>query len=220
MEDTKKWPYCGEEIKAKAKKCRFCGQWLEQTETVVDNITTKADDIAIGTEETIIKTNDTEANSKADRLKELIQAFKNSHQEPSKYVYLWGQIPQDVLDSHIKKYARLDADEEVLIVINKFIFSAPIQTSMVITNKSMHCRLVNDSFFTPFFPKLHYYKYDLSKIDNMSIGQSDHCFGTAYAGHQLIVNDSVLGLLRMGMSITWDDKMINELNFIWKAFNQ
>ena len=36
MEDTKKCPYCGGEIKAVAKKCRFCGQWLnEETNEVV-----------------------------------------------------------------------------------------------------------------------------------------------------------------------------------------
>ena len=28
MEDTKKCPYCGEEILAVAKKCKHCGQWL------------------------------------------------------------------------------------------------------------------------------------------------------------------------------------------------
>ena len=34
MEDTKKCLYCGQEIKAIAKKCRNCGKWLtEQPET-------------------------------------------------------------------------------------------------------------------------------------------------------------------------------------------
>lgn len=28
MEDTKKCPYCGGEIKAVAKKCKHCGKWL------------------------------------------------------------------------------------------------------------------------------------------------------------------------------------------------
>ncbi len=28
---TKKCPHCGQEIKSKAKKCRFCGKWLSES---------------------------------------------------------------------------------------------------------------------------------------------------------------------------------------------
>ena len=34
---TKNCPYCGEEILASAKKCKHCGEWLEEQENVLTN---------------------------------------------------------------------------------------------------------------------------------------------------------------------------------------
>ena len=33
--DTKFCPYCGEKIKAEAKKCRFCGEWLDKEDKII-----------------------------------------------------------------------------------------------------------------------------------------------------------------------------------------
>ena len=32
MEETKRCPYCGEEILAVARKCKHCGEWLDKEE--------------------------------------------------------------------------------------------------------------------------------------------------------------------------------------------
>ena len=42
MDNRKNCPYCGEEIAASAKKCRFCGEWLEIEEAVLMPETTDA----------------------------------------------------------------------------------------------------------------------------------------------------------------------------------
>lgn len=34
MEETKKCPYCGEEILAVARKCKHCGEWLDRKEQI------------------------------------------------------------------------------------------------------------------------------------------------------------------------------------------
>ena len=36
MAETKQCPFCGEEININAKKCKHCGEWLEETQTEVE----------------------------------------------------------------------------------------------------------------------------------------------------------------------------------------
>ena len=38
MEVTKTCPFCGKEILIKAKKCKFCGSWLNQQETQLESV--------------------------------------------------------------------------------------------------------------------------------------------------------------------------------------
>ncbi len=52
MNETKRCPYCGEEIKAVAKKCKHCGEWIEQEETTESiNSSQSTDEVEIPQEE-------------------------------------------------------------------------------------------------------------------------------------------------------------------------
>ena len=53
----------------------------------------------------------------------------------------------------------------------------------------------------------------------MSIGKTDHCYGSSYEGHQLLINGKVVGLIRMGGGMGADEDMITELPQIFKAFD-
>ena len=88
-------------------------------------------------------------------------------------------------------------------------------TGVVITNKRIWCKLAPDSFWTGLigiFMKYIIVSFEISQIRNFQIGEHDTCFGTAYIGHQFIVNEKKLGLLRMGSGIFYDEDMLKTIN--------
>ena len=127
----------------------------------------------------------------------------------------WGdKITNTLMLKH--KYCELEEGERPLIVVNKggMPFSG-FFTGMVITNKYVHFRLVKDGFWVgliAFLMKPIIGKEKLTDIKLLQIGEHDAAFGTAYIGHQLIINDKVYGLLRMGTGIEYNDSIIQFIN--------
>ena len=58
-------------------------------------------------------------------------------------------------------------------------------------------------------------KLNLESIDSFQIGEHDSCFGSTYVGHDLVVNEKPLGLVRLGFGLMYDEEAlvyINELS--------
>ena len=219
MEETKKCPYCGEEILAEAKKCKHCGEWLENkpVSSVPDKNQNNnarpqmpsSEDPKGAVENVPVK----------EKLLKAIQTYINSHQVKSKYVFLLDEINGAVLDRHKKLYAHVTTDEKPLLAVNNKIIGVVGGygwSGLLITDKKLYYKCTVDKFWASIIALANKGEMPLESIRKIAIGESDGCFGTSYIGHRLIINKKTVGLLRMGGAITWNDETINELTQIFK----
>lgn len=84
-----------------------------------------------------------------------------------------------------------------------------------VTDKKIYYKCIKYSFWSGLVALSDKGEFSLDQVHSVSIGDCDHCFGTAYIGHQLLVNGQNLGILRMGGGMEWDEKAIEELNIIF-----
>lgn len=88
-------------------------------------------------------------------------------------------------------------------------------SGLLITDKNVYYRCIKDTFWASLVASSNKGTIPLEQVVSIRIGAHDHCFGTAYIGHQLLINNNNVGLLRMGGSMEYDDKAIDELNQIF-----
>ncbi len=154
----------------------------------------------------------------AEKLEHAIATLKEQHSKISKWIFWGGSIPEKILKNHTTKYAPVKSDEKILFMVNKktgFGFSC-----LLVTDKFVYYKCLKDAFLSSLIPIVEKGIIPLSKIESMSIGEHDHCYGTAYIGHQLVINGQVKGLLRMGGGVFYDEDLIDNLTQLFNALTR
>jgi len=148
-----------------------------------------------------------------DQIQPLIRKFLRGYQgHRSENVWTEGNIEERNIADHSKKYLRLEPDEIPMIMLNKNALTIPF-TGLTITNKRIHFLVLKKSFFASVVPlKKPPCSFAWSQLRSAEIAGHDLCFGTAYVGHELKLNNQVQGYLRMGTNILLDETAITYLN--------
>lgn len=159
----------------------------------------------------------------AEKLMAAVKFYNNlQQQDKSKYIFILEGINKKLLSFHQKCYSiTIPEDEKPLMVINhnipgtiggRFGWSG-----MLLTDKKLYFKCLKDSCWSSLIPQTVTGVIPLEKVNSISLGDIDHCLGSAYIGHQLIINGKIVGLLRMGGSIPCDDKTIEGIVMIFGA---
>lgn len=153
----------------------------------------------------------------------LIKAIKDyeCHALPiSKNVFTGDNITAELIEKHCNRYGITCQEEQPLLIVNDSIvgsFGGYGWTGLMITDKTLYYKFTKDSFFSGLIALSSKGIIPLEQVHTIAIGHHDTCFGTAYVGHQLVINNEVMGLLRMGGGIEYDEKAISQLTHIFKA---
>lgn len=151
-----------------------------------------------------------------------IDALKKSGEALPKALFL-SPIPSDVIELHEKRLGiQLQPDETPLLAVNKKIIGTVGGygwTGILLTDKNLYYRLLKDSEFSSIIPINNKGSIPVEQLSSLQIGNHDTCRGKAYIGHQLLVNGNVLGLLRMGGGLLFDDKLMDILSGLFEDEN-
>ena len=205
-QEFKNCPYCGEQIAAKAIKCKHCQTTLTEGNT---SPSSPAIDKAKAVEEMVLAFHTKHRSTHPEFKKGL---FGNSHHS---HVYGGAEITSDVLKTHNDHLEGFNPNtEKLLLVVNKPSGLAGMAGGIVLTNCALYYKVTTGMM------KSAKGRMDIGTIKSMVIGGLDTAIGTAYEGHEFYVNGQKLGWLRMGTDAEWDDETLNYTTELFKKLTE
>ena len=162
-------------------------------------------------------------NGTGDLTPIIMEYFDNYSGKTSKNIRFGNEIPNQLLEKHKKRYLDLSSDEQVLVLLEGQNRFGGAFTGLAITNKRIHYFTLKKSIFAsvvPWWLKGPKGSKIITDLESIEIAELDSCLGTSYVGHELRINDEILGYVRMGRGVMYDQNAKEFLNGLFNHFAQ
>ena len=159
------------------------------------------------------------ANKETLSIEEVVKNYINQKILKTDCILVGDKLTTDIIT---KSGMKFDNDEKPLLLLYKKSLFYDFKTRILITDKNIYYKALPDAFLiglTCNFAKKIEGKFNLQNLKCLEIGEHDHAIGSAYVGHQLKVNNDVVGLIRMGTDIEYDEEAINYLNGLFSCMS-
>ena len=156
-----------------------------------------------------------------DKRQKIEEAFERmkSTQVKSDCLYSGKVITDDDLKKH-SKYVQLESGEVPLAMVDARVAFWGRMTGLVITDRNVYYRCMKMKMLfrglTMFLSSRNIGKVALDDLHEISIGKPVFDM-TTYCGHRFSINGQLVGTLILGDGYTFDDKLVENLELLFKA---